>query len=66
MAQLSERYEIKLSENQVQIITELRRLKICPSKFIRIALEEKFERDYNAIVKKQAKLKLVKVKEKYF
>ena len=66
MAQLTERYEIKLSENQIKIIDELRRLKICPSKFIRIALEEKFERDYKTIVKKQNKLKLIKIKEQYF
>ena len=66
MAQLTERYEIKLSENQIKIIDELRRLKICPSKFIRIAFEEKFERDYKTIVKKQNKLKLVKIRDKYF
>ena len=56
MAQLTERYEIKLSENQIKIIDELRRLKICPSKFIRLALEEKIERDYKTIVKTKGRL----------
>ena len=66
MTKLTERYEIKLYENQIEIMSELRKLNICPSKFIRLALEEKFNRDYKCLVKKRDKLKLVKIKDKYF
>lgn len=66
MAQLTKRYEVKISEDLSDTLEKLREYKIIPSKFIRLAIEEKLERDYKKIVEKQNKLNLVKVKYKYF
>lgn len=68
MAQLVVRYEIKLTEEQSNTLEKLRKYDIVPSKFIRLAIKEKLERDYKAIVKKKSvseKLELKKLKDIY-
>jgi hypothetical protein len=68
MAQLVVRYEIKLTEEQSNTLEKLRKYNIVPSKFIRLAIKEKLERDYKAIVKKKSvseKLELKKLKDIY-
>ena len=68
MAQLIKRYEVKLTEQQSNTLEKLRKYNIVPSKFIRLAIKEKLERDYKAILKKKSKpesLELKKVKDMY-
>ena len=68
MAQLVVRYEIKLTEEQSNTLEKLRKYNIVPSKFVRLAIKEKLERDYKAIVKKKSvseKLELKKLKDIY-
>ena len=68
MAQLTKRYEVKLTEQQSNTLEELRSYNIIPSKFIRLAIKEKLERDYKAIIKKKSnfeKLELKKLKDLY-
>ena len=68
MAQLVVRYEIKLTEEQSNTLEKLRKYDIVPSKFIRLAIKEKLERDYKAIVNKKSvseKLELKKLKDIY-
>ena len=68
MAQLIVRYEIKLTEEQSNTLEKLRKYNIVPSKFIRLAIKEKLERDYKAIVNKKSvseKLELKKLKDIY-
>ena len=68
MAQLVVRYEIKLTEEQSNTLEKLRKYNIVPSKFIRLAIKEKLERDYKAIVNKKSvseKLELKKLKDIY-
>ena len=68
MAQLVVRYEIKLTEEQSNTLEKLRKYNIVPSKFIRLAIKEKLERDYKAIVNKKSvseKLELKKLKDVY-
>ena len=55
MAQLTKRYEVKLTEQQSSTLEKLREYKIVPSKFIRLAIKEKLERDYESILKKKSK-----------
>ena len=68
MAQLTKRYEVKITEQQSNTLERLRSYNIIPSKFIRLAIKEKLERDYKAIIKKKSnfeKLELKKLKDIY-
>lgn len=68
MAQLIKRYEVKLTEQQSNTLEKLRTYNIIPSKFIRIAIKEKLERDYDSILKRKSKserLELKKLKDLY-
>ena len=68
MAQLTKRYEVKLTEQQFNTLEKLRNYNIVPAKFIRLAIKEKLERDYKAILKKKSKsekLELKKLKDMY-
>lgn len=68
MEQLIKRYEVKLTEQQSNTLEKLRKYNIVPSKFIRLAIKEKLERDYKAILKKKSKsesLELKKMKDVY-
>lgn len=68
MAQLTRRYEIKLTKEQSNTLEKLREYNIVPSKFIRLAIKEKLERDYKAILRKKSsteKLELKKLKDMY-
>jgi len=68
MAQLIKRYEVKLSEQQSRTLEKLREYNIVPSKFIRLAIKEKLERDYKSILKRKSKaesLELKKMKDLY-
>ena len=68
MAQLIKRYEVKLTEQQFNTLEKLRLYKIIPSKFIRTAIKEKLEKDYDLIIKKKSKsekLELKKLKDLY-
>lgn len=68
MAKLIKRYEIKLTEQQSNTLEKLRLYNIVPSKFIRLAIKEKLERDYSSIVKRKSKverLQLKKLKDLY-
>ena len=68
MAQLIKRYEVKLTEQQFNTLQKLRDYNIIPSKFIRLAIKEKLERDYKTLTKKKSsseKLELKKLKDLY-
>lgn len=68
MAKLIKRYEVKLTEQQSNTLEKLRTYNIIPSKFIRLAIKEKLERDYDSIIKKKSKserLELKKLKDLY-
>ena len=68
MAQLTKRYEVRLTEQQGSTLEKFREYKIVPSKFIRLAIKEKLERDYKSILKKKSKseiLELKKIKDIY-
>ena len=68
MAKLIKRYEIKLTEQQSNTLEKLRSYNIVPSKFIRLAIKEKLERDYSSIIKRKSKverLELKKMKDLY-
>ena len=68
MAQLIKRYEVKLTEQQFNTLQKLRDYNIIPSKFIRLAIKEKLERDYKTLIKKKSsseKLELKKLKDLY-
>lgn len=68
MAQLTKRYEIKLTIQQGATLEKLRLYNIVPSKFIRLAIKEKLERDYKTIIKKKLtseKLETKKLKDMY-
>ena len=68
MAKLIKRYEVKLTEQQSNTLEKLRLYNIVPSKFIRLAIKEKLERDYDSIIKKKSKserLELKKLKDLY-
>ena len=45
MAKLIKRYEVKLTEQQSNTLEKLRLYNIVPSKFIRLAIKEKLERE---------------------
>lgn len=61
MAQLTKRYEVKLTEQQSNTLEKLREYKIVPSKFIRIAIKEKLERDYESILKEKSKSEILEL-----
>ena len=63
MAQLTKRYEVKLTEQQSSTLEKLREYKIVPSKFIRIAIKEKLERDYESILKNKSKSEILELKK---
>ena len=68
MAQLIKRYEVKLTEQQSNTLEKLRTYNIIPSKFIRLDIKEKLERDYDSIIKRKSKserLELKKLKDLY-
>ena len=68
MAKLTKRYEVKLTDLQSNTLEKLRDYNIIPSKFIRIAIKEKLERDYKSILKKKSsfeKMELKKLKDTY-
>ena len=68
MAKLIKRYEVKLTEQQSNTLEKLRTYNIIPSKFIRLAIKEKLERDYDSIIKRKSKserLELKKLKDLY-
>lgn len=53
----------KFSDEQINTFEKLESLNVNISKFIRIAIKEKIERDYKSL---QPKLNLSKIKERYF
>jgi len=57
MAQLTEKEWIRFSKDDVNLMSELRRLKIKPHAFIRIALREKLIRDLPKLIKEENILK---------
>ena len=68
MAQLIKRYEVKLTDQQFNTLEKLRDYNIIPSKFTRLAIKEKLERDYKTLIKKKSsseKLELKKLKDLY-
>ena len=68
MAKLIKRYEVKLTEEQFNTLEKLRIYNIIPSKFIRLAIKEKLEKDYDLIIKmksKSEKFELKKLKDLY-
>ena len=68
MDKLIKRYEVKLTEQQSNTLEKLRSYNIVPSKFIRLAIKEKLERDYSSIIKRKSKverLELNKMKDLY-
>ena len=68
MAQLIKRYEVKLTEQQFNTLEKLRDYNIIPSKFTRLAIKEKLERDCKTLLKNKSsseKLELKKLKDSY-
>lgn len=63
MAQLIKRYEVKLTEQQSNTLEKLRLYNIVPSKFIRLAIKEKLERDYSSIIKRKSKIERLELKK---
>ena len=67
MDKLIKRYEVKLTEQQSHTLEKLRLYNIVPSKFIRLAIKEKLEREI-LIIKRKSKverLELNKMKDLY-
>ena len=67
MDKLIKRYEVKLTEQQSNTLEKLRLYNIVPSKFIRLAIKEKLEREI-LIIKRKSKverLELNKMKDLY-
>ena len=64
MRKYTERYEVKLTKEISDTLEELRNRKIVVSKFIRLAIEEKLQRDFNT-KHKQNRLELRKLKDLY-
>ena len=68
MRKYTERYEVKLTKEISDTLEELRNRKIVVSKFIRLAIKEKLEKDYDSIIKRKSKserLELKKLKDLY-
>ena len=64
MQKYTERYEVKLTKDVSNTLEELRNRKIVVSKFIRLAIEEKLQRDFKQN-KKQNRFELRKLKDLY-
>ena len=64
MIKYTERYEVKLTKEISDTLEEMRNRKIVVSKFIRLAIEEKLQRDFKPN-KKQNRLELRKLKDLY-
>jgi len=64
MDKLTKTYKLRLTSKQLNTLQKLDELGICPSKFIRLAIKEKLEREKSDLLPR--KLSLVKVKERYF
>jgi len=62
MEKLTETYSFRGTKTQKKTLEKLDQLGFCVSKFIRLAIREKINRD----VKKERKLPLIKIKERYF
>lgn len=54
---LTNSYRIRLSNDDLLLLKELKRLKVKPTTFIRIALREKIKRDLPKILDKESKMK---------
>lgn len=64
MRKYTERYEVKLTKEVSNTLEELRERNIVVSKFIRLAIEEKLQRDFKP-KHKQNRLELKKLKDLY-
>ena len=64
MIKYTERYEVKLTKEISNTLEEMRNRKIVVSKFIRLAIEEKLQRDFKP-KQKQNRLELRKLKDLY-
>lgn len=54
---LTNSYRIRLSNDDLFLLKELKQLKVKPTTFIRIALREKIKRDLPKILDKESKMK---------
>ena len=64
MQKYTERYEVKLTKEISDTLEELRNRKLVVSKFIRLAIEEKLQRDFKQN-KRQNRFELRKLKDLY-
>ena len=64
MQKYTERYEVKLTKEISNTLEELRYRKIIVSKFIRLAIEEKLQRDFKP-KQKNNRLEIKKLKDLY-
>ena len=64
MQKYTERYEVKLTKETSNTLDELRYRNVVVSKFIRLAIEEKLQRDFKP-KHKQNRLELRKLKDLY-
>ena len=64
MQKYTERYEVKLTKEISNTLEELRHRKIIVSKFIRLAIEEKLQRDFKP-KQKNNRLEIKKLKDLY-
>lgn len=64
MQKYTERYEVKLTKEISNTLEELREQNIVVSKFIRLAIEEKLQRDFKP-KQKSNRLEIKKLKDLY-
>jgi len=64
MRKYTERYEVKLTKEISDTLEEMRNRKIVVSKFIRLAIEEKLQRDFKPKQKSNS-LEIKKLKDLY-
>ena len=64
MRKYTERYEVKLTKEISDTLEEMRNRKIVVSKFIRLAIEEKLQRDFKP-KQKSNRLEIKKLKDLY-
>lgn len=57
MKLLTTSYRIRLSNDDINLINELKRLRIKPTTFIRQAFREKLDREMKSLLEKEAKEK---------
>ena len=55
MAYISNRQTFTFSHEDIILLNELRRFKIKPSQFVKLALREKYHRDLPILLKEEAK-----------